>query len=69
MPERLPARGADGRGRFFERAAHRVEDGFDHTEREWKSDEDVSENDRAGREHDLKTMRRQQTAERAVRSP
>ena len=69
VPERLPARGADRRRSFLKRSAHRVEDGFDHAERERERDKDIRQNDRAGSEHDLKTVRRQQTAERAVRSP
>src|SRR6185369_10455571 len=69
VPERLPARRADRGGSFFKRAAHRVEHGFDDAECERKSDEDVCEDDGARSEHDLKAVRRQQAAERPVRSP
>jgi hypothetical protein len=69
VPERLPARRADGRGSLFERAAHRVEDGLDHAEGKRERDEDVGEDDRPSRKHQLYAVRREQPAERAVRSP
>src|SRR6185503_20918571 len=68
VPERLPARGADGCGSFLKRVTHRVEDGFDHTERKRERHEDIREDDRKRSEHDLKT-RRQQSTERTVWPP
>ncbi len=66
VPERLPTGCADGSRGFFKRATHRVEDRFDHAESKRESNEDIREDNRAGRKHDLNTMRREQTAERTV---
>ena len=70
MPERLPAGGADGRGGFFQRPAHGLEHRLDHAEGQRKRHEDVGQDDRVGREHQLMAFgRKYEAAQRSRRSP
>src|SRR4051812_1776445 len=69
VPESLPARRADGRRSFFERAAHGVEDRLDDAEGERERDEDVRHDDGVAREHEAHAVRLQESPQRPLRPP
>src|ERR1043165_50227 len=69
MPEGLPARRADGCRSLFERAAHRVEDGFDDAEGERERDEEIRHDDGIAGEHQAHAVRFQQSSQSPLRPP